>query len=64
MKCDRTYTVEQWEAIKEEGDDKRGRSQDFTFVWELQLYKPVKKKKTHLTYICYRYKKCINIIFK
>lgn len=36
----RQQTVEQWEAIKEEGDDKRDRSQDFTFLWELQLYEP------------------------
>lgn len=48
MKCVRTYAVEQWEAIKEEGDDKRGRSQDFTFMWELQLYEPVTKdRKMH-----------------
>lgn len=36
----RQQSVKQWDTIKEEGNHKCGCSQDFTFVWELQLYKP------------------------
>lgn len=36
----RQQSVKQWEAVEEEGDHKCGRSQEFTFVWKLQLYEP------------------------
>lgn len=36
----RQQSVKQWDTIKEEGDNKCSRSQDFTYVWVLQLYKP------------------------
>lgn len=36
----RQQSVKKWEAVEEEGDYKCRRSQDFTFVWKLQLYEP------------------------